>query len=267
FGNQSEPPSHPELLDYLSARFIDEGWSIKKLHRWIMLTSVYQQSSDTNPRYAQKDPQNRLLWRSNIRRLGFEAVRDSILMIGSKLDLTMGGHPVNLGASPYSTRRTVYGYVDRRNLPEIYTQFDFANPDITTGRRYETTVPQQALFMMNSPMVVEQARSLVNGTSFQRLADDEARIRLLYELIFQRDPTPTETRLGKQFIEESPEPEKIRLGEYTNFKKREERRQEKRQGKIAMSLANIPPSQLKPLGAWEKYAHALLQSNETLFVN
>ena len=80
----------------------------------------------------------------------------------------MGGRPVNLGANGYSTRRTIYGYVDRRNLPEVFNQFDFANPDITTGKRYETIVPQQALFMMNSPLVVEQARNLVNSPRTSR---------------------------------------------------------------------------------------------------
>ncbi len=264
FGNQSDPPSHPELLDYLSARFMEEGWSLKKLHRLIMLSSVYQQSSATNPRYAQADPENRLLWRANIRRLELEAVRDSLLAIGGKLDLTLGGKPVNLGATPYSTRRTVYGYVDRRNLPEIYTQFDFANPDLSTGRRHETTVPQQALFMMNSPLVVEQARNLIYRDDFLILENDEARIRFLYEVIYQREPTSTETRLGLRFIEESPEPEKIPVEARSRFAQRQ---RPNRPGMQAMSLVNIPDFQLKPLGAWEKYAHALLQANETIFVN
>src|SRR5258708_37886540 len=130
FGNQSAPPSHPELLDYLAARFVEDGWSIKKMHRLIMLSSVYRESSDTNPRYAQIDPNNRLLWRANIQRLEFEAVRDSLLAIGGRLDLTMGGRPVNLGATPYSVRRTLYGFVDRRKLPEVYNHFNFANPYI-----------------------------------------------------------------------------------------------------------------------------------------
>jgi len=94
-------------------------------------------------------------------------VRDSLLAIGGKLDLTIGGRPVNLGENGYSKRRTIYGIVDRRNLPEVFNQFDFANPDITTGKRYETIVPQQALFMMNSPLVVEQARNLVQREDFR----------------------------------------------------------------------------------------------------
>ena len=117
FGNQSAPPSHPELLDYLAARFMEDGWSVKKMHKLIMLSSVYRQSSENNPRYAQIDPNNRLLWRANIRRLEFEAVRDSLLALGGNLDATMGGQSVNLGAPPYSKRRTIYGIVDRHNLP------------------------------------------------------------------------------------------------------------------------------------------------------
>jgi hypothetical protein len=105
-GTMSEPPSHPELLDYLAARFRDEGWSLKQMHRLIMLSAVYQQSTDVNPRYAQIDPQNRLLWRANIRRLEFEVLRDSLLAIGGSLDTTMYGRPINLERNPESRRRT-----------------------------------------------------------------------------------------------------------------------------------------------------------------
>ena len=265
FGNQSEPPSHPELLDYLATRFIQDGWSMKKLHRAIMLSNTYQQSSEGNPRYAQADPQNRLLWRANIQRLEFEAVRDSILAIGGKLDLTMGGKPVNLGEKPYSSRRTVYGYIDRRNLPEIYNQFDFANPDITSGKRYETTVPQQALFMMNSPLVVEQARNLVEQSIFRELAEDDAKVKFLYGRIFQREPTATEIKLALGFINDSPPPEKI--ASETREQQRKERARQNRKVQPAMALATIPTSELRRLGAWEKFAHALLQTNEALYVN
>jgi hypothetical protein len=263
FGNQSEPPSHPELLDYLAMRFMQEGWSMKKLHRLIMLSNVYQQSSGTNPRYTQTDPRNRLLWRANIHRLEFEAVRDSILTIGGQLDLTMGGRPVNLGEQPYSRRRTLYGYIDRRNLPEVYNQFDFANPDITSGKRYETTVPQQALFMMNSPLVVEQARNLVMQKEFQSLTDEDDRIKFLYERIFQREPTTVEIKLAADFVNESPPPEKIS----NNSREQLRREKVKQANKRVMSLANIPANQLQRIGAWEKFAHALLQTNEALFLN
>jgi cytochrome c553 len=270
FGNQSAPPSHPELLDFLASAFMETGWSIKTLHRQIMLSSAYQQSSESNARYEVKDPGNRLLWRANIRRLEFESVRDSLLAIGGQLDLTQGGKPVNLGqgAVGYSTRRTVYGYIDRRNLNEIYNQFDFANPDIATGKRYETIVPQQSLFLMNSPLVVEQARLLVHRPEFVSIDNDEARIRMLYQRIYQREPTAQEIKVAERFLEKTPDQEKIP----DNVQKmtRREQIQAKRlaakgKGNKAMSLANV--ADIKPLGEWEIYAHALLQGNEALFVN
>ena len=257
-------------MDYLATRFIQEGWSIKKMHRLIMLSSVYRESSDNNPRYAQQDPNNRLLWRANIRRLEFEAVRDSLLAMGGKLDLTMGGHAVNLGATPYSTRRTIYGYVDRRNLPEVFNQFDFANPDIETGKRYETIVPQQALFMMNSPLVVEQARSLVNRTDFKNTVGAKERIKLLYDIIYQREPTEVELQLGLEFLTEAPPPERPDAAAPVRFDLAERQKEKKQNGKKggqAMSLATIPPGGLMPVGAWAKYAHALLQANEAMFIN
>ena len=269
FGNQSAPPSHPELLDYLAARFMEEGWSIKKMHRLIMLSSVYQESSENNPHYAQQDPNNRLLWRANIHRLEFEAVRDSLLAMGGKLNTTMGGHPVNLGATPYSTRRTVYGYIDRRNLPEVFNQFDFANPDITTGKRYETIVPQQALFMMNSPLVVEQARNLVNRSDFKNTTGAEERIKLLYDIIYQREPSPVEVKLGLNYLKESPPSETpdSDLARSENPKMGPGKKGNKKGGGQAMSLASIPAGGLMPVGPWAKYAHALLQANEAMFIN
>ncbi len=275
FGNQSAPPSHPELLDYLAMKFMDDGWSLKKMHRFIMLSSTYRQSSADNPRYTQMDPNNRLLWHANIRRLEFEAVRDSMLALGGKLDLTMGGRPVNLGASPYSTRRTIYGYVDRRNLPEVYNQFDFANPDISTGKRYETIVPQQALFMMNSPLVVEQARNIVNSSAFKNVSGNEARIKLLYDIIYQREPTDTEIKLGLSFLEdagplERPVATTVAAGQRRGPGQRRPQQQQQQQNKrggAAMTLATIPPGALLPVGNWAKYTHALLQANEAMFIN
>src|SRR5206468_11214357 len=144
----------------------------------------------TNQRYSQVNQSNRLLRPSNIRRLEFEALRDSLLAIGGKLDLTIAGKPVNLTSEPYSARQTIYGYIDRSNLPELFNHFDFANPDLTTGKRYQTTVPQQALFLMNSPLVVEQARNLVARPDFRGISEDIERIELLYELVYQRPPKP-----------------------------------------------------------------------------
>jgi hypothetical protein len=261
FGNQSAPPSHPELLDYLATRFMADGWSIKNLHRLIMLSSVYQESSADNPRYAQIDPENRLLWRANIRRMDFEEVRDSMLAIGGKLDETLFGRPVNLGSYPYSTRRTIYGYIDRLNMPEVYNQFDFANPEITMGKRYETIVPQQSLFLMNSPLVIEQARNMVARPDFQSLTNDDDRVTLLYELAYQRDPTPVEIKLGLNFVVNSPEFESVPKMFIP------QKARPKIDQKLEASFASLPTGEREPLTPWEKYAHALLQANEAIFVN
>ena len=270
FGAQSAPPSHPELLDYLAGRFMDENWSIKKMHRQIMLSSVYQQSSANNPRYAQADPNNRWLWRANIRRLEFEALRDSLLAIGGKLDLTMWGRPVDLTKEPYSRRRTIYGYVNRNDLPEVLNHFDFANPDMTTGKRYETTVPQQALFLMNSPLVVEQARNLVSRPDFKSLADDSARIQLLYDLIYQRLPRPEEIKLGLEFTGTEPSSERVGPTPLTQavLRKNPNPNQQLNAKQLARRAAGRQTFvERDPLTGWEEYAHALLQANETSFLN
>jgi hypothetical protein len=267
FGTQSEPPSHPELLDYLASQFIEEGWSIKKIHRLIMLSSVYQQSSANHSRYAQIDPNNRLFWRANIRRLEFEALRDSLLAIGGTLDATMYGRPVDLSREPYSTRRTIYGFVDRANVAEVLLNFDFADPDMTNGKRHQTTVPQQALFFMNSPLVVEQAKRLVERSEFQSLSGDAARIQFLYEQIYQRPARPEEIQLGLAFVAEEPSQEKVIpvankiAPERRPLNPKQMARQQMRRG------AGPAIKERQPLSAWQEYAHALLQANETSFVN
>jgi hypothetical protein len=199
FGTRGEPPTHPELLDYLAWRFMEEGWSIKKLHRLIMLSSTYQQRSDADPRYQRLDPENRLVWRMNRQRLDLEALRDSLLAASGRLVTTMGGPSVELTTEPYARRRAVYGYIDRQNLPSFFRTFDLASPDATSPQRYTTTVPQQALFMMNSPFVIEQSRSLA-----RRAAGDGSlprRIQQLYRLTYGRWATPDEVHVGLRFLQ------------------------------------------------------------------
>jgi len=271
-GTMSEAPSHPELLDYLASRFVEEGWSIKKIHRLIMLSSVYQESSANNPRYALVDPNNRLLWRANIRRLEFEALRDSLLAIGGALDMTMYGKPVDLTKEPYSTRRTVYGFVDRSDVADVMVNFDFANPDMPSGRRHETTVPQQALFLMNSPLVVEQAKKLVTLADFNKCESDETKIDFLYERIYQRPPKPEEVRLGIEFVTEKPETEKVAAVEavqqVSNDNDLRKQMREKQKGKKKFGKGGGNDFRKRaPLKIWEEYTHALLQANETSFVN
>jgi mono/diheme cytochrome c family protein len=200
FGVKGEAPTHPELLDYLAQQFVEEGWSLKKLHRMILLSSAYQQSSEVREEVVQRDPENRLLWRANRRRLDFEATRDSLLQAAGHLDLTVGGRAVELTKEPFPTRRTIYGFIDRQNLPGVFRTFDFASPDTTSPQRHSTTVPQQALFMLNSPFVIEQARSLVKGADFPAAEPDEAALQKLYARVFARPAEPHEVRAGLEFI-------------------------------------------------------------------
>ena len=160
FGLRSDPPSHPELLDYLASEFIASGWSLKTLHRRIMLSSTYQQRSEPRADGLERDPENRLVWRFNRQRLDFESMRDSLLAVSGVLDPAIGGPAASITEPPFSTRRTIYGFIDRQNLDGLYRTFDFAVPDATSPRRFVTTVPQQALFLMNSPFLHEQARRL-----------------------------------------------------------------------------------------------------------
>jgi cytochrome c553 len=200
FGLRSDPPSHPELLDYLASRFVSEGWSIKKLHRWILLSSTYRQSSHERPEVAAKDPENLLVGRMNRQRMDLEAMRDSLLFVAGQLDETIGGRAVNIVTAPFSKRRTMYGQIERQNLPALFRTFDFATPDSHSPQRFTTTIPQQALFLMNSPFVIEQAAALVKRPEIQSALQPSERIQRIYALLFGRQPTTEETALGEQFV-------------------------------------------------------------------
>jgi mono/diheme cytochrome c family protein len=266
FGTMSEPPSHPELIDYLASRFMEENWSIKKMHKLIMMSAVYQQSSANNPRYAQIDPNNRLLWRANIRKLEFEPLRDSLLAIGGTLDETMYGRPER---NMESHRRSIYLFIDRQNPADVLVNFDFANPDMTSGKRYQTIVPQQALFFMNSPLVVESAKKLVARKDFAALSTDEDRVSFLYATIYQRKPSPEEVQLGLDFVSQEPSKERVTAtAPAAIFNGRKGQRpgpNGMRPGQMKR-LGQGTPSRA-PLNSWQEYAHALLQANEFSFVN
>ncbi len=204
FGTRAETPSHPELLDWLAAQFIEHGWSLKWLHREIMLTSTYQQASsgtddDVLATALQIDPDNRLLWRMNPRRLSFEEIRDSMLAAGGNLDLTPGGRASEIFTPPFPTRRTLYGRVDRQFLPSTLRMFDFANPDLHIPQRSETTVPQQALFLMNHPLVLERAKALAALVPDDAAAD--VAIRTLFQRVYQRDPTEAQLASAIAFLQ------------------------------------------------------------------
>jgi len=189
FGVRADLPSHPALLDWLAARFVAEGWSLKNLHRWMLLSATFRQSSlgTGTARAMELDPANRLLWRMNPQRLSYEEFRDSMLAAAGRLDLAMGGKPADLFAKPFPTRRAIYGLVDRQFLPGALRMFDFANPDLHIPQRLETTVPQQALFFMNHPLVLEQSRHLAKVS--QATKDP---VREMFRRALQREPSALE---------------------------------------------------------------------------
>ena len=226
FGVRAEPPSHPKLLDFLTAGFIEKGWSIKALIRGIVTSSTYRQGETLQPEFAERDPGNRLLWQMNRKRLDFEAMRDSVLSVSGSLSLQQGGRSVHIDDKPYANRRTVYAFVNRQNLPNLFRTFDFAGPDTTCPQRFTTTVPQQALYLLNSPFIEAQAKRLAKREEVQAVADD-SRIRVLYRLAYQREPSAGELVLASQFVD------------------------------------NFVPSAV----AWERLGQALLVSNEMMFVD
>jgi hypothetical protein len=201
FGLRAEEPTHPELLDHLSAYLINRNWSLKTLHKYIMTSATYQQSSEIRPKNMVVDGGNAYVWRMNRRRLDFESFRDSMLQVSGSLDPTIGGAPFQILDTPYTMRRTVYSYIDRQNLPALFRNFDFANPNMTTGVRFNSTVPQQALFMMNSPFIAELARNLVERDDVKNKIDETQKIEALHQACFQREPNPLEVKLGMRFLE------------------------------------------------------------------
>jgi hypothetical protein len=238
FGTRGEPPTHPELLDYLAETFMEDGWSIKKLHRAILLSSAYQQGSEDNARGVALDPENRLLWKMNRQRLEFEPLRDAFLTVAGRLDTKAGGRAVDLTTAPFSTRRSVYGFIDRQNLPGLFRTFDLASPDATTAQRHTTTVPQQALFLMNSPFIIEQAKHFAARADVVALKKDEERIDRMHRLAYGRPAEADEIALGLKFL-----------------------------ASVKAAEAKKPEGDGKRLSPWEQYAQVVLLANEFAFVD
>jgi hypothetical protein len=204
FGTTGESPSHPELLDHLAVQFIQQGWSVKKLIRTIVLSRTYRLSAA--PSEQQKDPENRLLAHMNRRRLDAESLRDTMLVVGGTLKFEMGGasFPASLkkdiGFQFQAPRRSVYVPVFRSSLPELFEVFDFANPSLVTGRRNVSIVAPQALFMMNHPFVRTQARLTAESLLSKPQLTTAKRIDHAYLLILGRHATEAEVSLSQQFL-------------------------------------------------------------------
>ena len=212
FGVQGETPSHPELLDELTMRFVADGWSIRRLIRTLVLSRVYQLASVKDETLLKADPENRLLGRANRRRAEAEVIRDSILTVSGQLERSIGG-PATAGMGERAltndskggvqvdanVRRSVYLPVIRNELPQVLEVFDFADPDVASGRRDTTTVATQALFLMNSPFVLAQSRHTARGLLALPL-DDAGRLGDLYRRVLGRLPSETETRKTVAFL-------------------------------------------------------------------
>lgn len=192
FGVRGEPPTHPELLDYLAVEFVRDGWSMKSLHRRLATSAVFRQASVERPEAAGVDPENRLLWRMNSRRLEFEPFRDAMLAVADSLDRRLGGPSVQLLGEAVTPRRTLYGFIDRLDVPPLLTTFDFPSPAQSSPQRDQTTVPPQALFLMNNGFVNEVAKRVANHPMLAAETSAAGRAQRLFELLYGRPPTTSE---------------------------------------------------------------------------
>ena len=199
FGHLGDRPTHPELLDYLTSQFIESRWSLKKLHRTIMLSTVYQLGNDRDDANLVQDADNRLLWRATRHRLDIEAWRDAMLAVSGKLDAKLGGPTMDLSAGN-NARRTVYAKISRHDLNYLLRLFDFPDANITSERRNETTVPQQQLFVLNSPFVIDQAKALAARVQKEG-SNDQERVQRAYQLAFGRPANAEEMKLSIGFLE------------------------------------------------------------------
>jgi hypothetical protein len=216
FGVMGEPPTHPELLDYLARRFVDGGWSIKAMHRLVMLSNTYRLSSQISPEQWEKDPGNNLWSHFQRRRLDVEEIRDAMLYLDGTLDLTAGGSlqegqgtdqefsDARKSINPLeSKRRLVYLPLRRSNLPTLLNLFDFGDATTTSEGRSRTNIAPQALFMMNSKFVAERAETLAKAL-LEASESDDSRVERAYRLILARTPRPEETAAAQAYLRRYP---------------------------------------------------------------
>ena len=290
FGITGDRPSDPELLEYLAQTFVDNGMSIKKLHREIMLSTVYQLSDDNVAMNYEKDPENRLYWRANRRRMDAEEIRDSILAVAGDLDTKIGGPSAPL--TPDFARRTVYGKVSRYRLDEYLQLFDFPSPNLSAEKRFATNVPLQRLFFMNSDFVEQQAELLARKIETE--PENTARIQKAYQIVFGRAATSDEVKIGLDYLASEP------MKEYEEHKEAKLKKESdsKKDGKpdamhadgeraynpdgdddddASAMMAGVKPGAHGkadehkkpplPVTAWGRYAKILLSSSEFLYIN
>jgi uncharacterized protein DUF1553 len=254
FGKLGELPSHPELLDYLARQFVKQGWSIKSMHRLMMLSSTYQMGSEISSKAAEMDPDNRLLSHMNRRRLDAEEIRDGMLALTGQLDLTVGGtlqagfgtdgenSSGRLSINPdTSVRRTVYLPIRRSNLPSLFNLFDFGDATTPGEGRARTNVSPQALYMMNGEAVGKRSRELARALLEDNGTDDQ-RVALAYQRTLGRTPTTEESRESLDYLER-----------YRNK---------------SLTAAQAKGAVTTPaLDAWQSFCRVLLSSNEFIYVD
>jgi mono/diheme cytochrome c family protein len=251
FGKQGQPPTHPELLDYLTRRFIESGWSVKAMHRLIMLSQTYQLASRDHAGNLKTDPDNVYRWRFDRRRLDAESIRDAMLAVSGALDRTPGGpHPFpdqttwnftqhNPFKAVYETdRRSVYLMTQRIQRHPYLALFDGPDTNASTAQRNTSTTPLQALFLLNDPFVHEQARKFAARLLAER-SDDGSRVERAYLLALGRPPTADERAASQDYLARA---------------------------RAKLQSAGTPADRLTPL-AWESYVRALLMTNEFVYVN
>ena len=226
FGTTGDKPTHPELLDDLALRFMQNGWSVKRLMRELVLSATYRQGSSGSEANAQLDEANDHFWRMNRRQLGIESWRDAIMATAGTLSRE-GGTSLNLDA-PVHHKRTIYSQVSRRELNKTLMLFDYPDANVHAARRSSSSTPTQKLFVMNSPFIIEQAKKLARRIQ-QSGANDAARIRHAYALLFAREPESEELTIAREFLQ-------------------------------------LPATEAGP-NAWEQLAQALLATNEMLYVD
>jgi hypothetical protein len=195
FGLAGDAPSNPELLDYLASTFVENGWSVKKLHKEILLSATYALASEPVPANTKLDPENRLFWRASRRRLDVEAMRDAMALVGSTLDLTLGGPSVEWNACH---RRSLYGKVSRYRTEKLLTLFDFPDPSNSSEQRAVTNTPLQWLFFLNSDFVAEQSQGLIRRV--RQYPTDQDRVKAAYKIVYGRDPSDKEVAKALQFV-------------------------------------------------------------------
>ncbi len=238
FGLQSEPPTHPELLDWLAQELIRRKWSLKDMHRLIMMSSTWQMASSGSPEDEERDPENRFWRRANRRRLEAEPIRDSILFVGNQLDTQLFGAAAGTDAK----RRAIYISINRAALYEMFSTFDYVETDNHIEQRPVTIVPSQALFMMNSPMVFESAKSLAGSVLSQSssapAADQTPLLNVVFEKLFARQAQPAEVERSLQFLQEAEQ-----------------------------LLSNVPDAAERRLQTWAALCRSLMASNEFVYVD